>query len=230
MQRQIMIVGENLKFCKHLKYELQDEMLQCYYALNSTDGLRHLRHYPCRLVLYETAKISTDVLHQVGQIRAARPDVLIVVLCPDMGPQDYADVLTTADNFISHICDGQTCKSILEAVLRRSARTDPSAKNLLISEDGNVLIDPARRSVEVSSKTILLQRLPFNLLYFLAINEGIVFSRNQILEDVWGNDFDGDEHTLSNQVSKLREKLKLAPHSHNYIKTIHGVGYSFSSK
>lgn len=129
MQRQIMIVGENLKFCKHLKYEMQDEMLQCYYALNSTDGLRHLRHYPYRLVLYETAKISTDVLHQVGQIRAARPDVLIVVLCPDMGPQDYADVLTTADNFISHICDGQTCKSILEAVLRRSARTDQSAKN-----------------------------------------------------------------------------------------------------
>lgn len=230
MGERIMLIGEDLGFCKKLKYELQDERLQCYYALGVTDGLRHLLCYPYRLVLYETFTIGAAALHQVEQIRAVRPEVLLMVLCPNMEPQDYAAVLTIADNVISHLCDGQTYKNILEAVLHRNARTDSTVKQFLISKDGNVLVDPTRRTVEVSDKVISLQRLPFNLLYFLAVNEGIVLSRTQILEAVWGNDFDGGEHTLSNQVSKLREKLKLTLSSHNYIKTIHGVGYSFNSK
>lgn len=103
MGERIMLIGEDLKFCKKLKYELQDERFQCYYALSVADGLRHLLRYPYRLALFETSTISPDALRQVEQIRAVCPEMLLVVLCPNMEPQNYAAVLTTADNVISHL-------------------------------------------------------------------------------------------------------------------------------
>lgn len=229
MGERIMLIGEDLKFCKKLKYELQDDRLQCYYALGFTDGLRHLLRYPYRLVLYEISAINTTALHQMEQIRAVRPEVLLLVICFNMVPQDYAVVLTTADNIIPHPCDGQTYKDILEAVLRRSARSEPIEKHFLISKDGNVLIDPTRRTVTLSDTKITLQRRQFDLLYFLMAHEGRVFGSNQIFQRVWNDDFDGDEHALRNQISKLRKTLKISPSTREYIQTVYGVGYCFNS-
>lgn len=69
MQWRIIIIGKDLKFCKQLKYDLQDDTLQCYYALSLDDGLRHLIHYPYRLVVLESLSISADTLNHVAQIR-----------------------------------------------------------------------------------------------------------------------------------------------------------------
>lgn len=229
MQRQIMMIGEDPEFCAQLNCDLQDETLQCYYTLNMADGLRHLLHYPYRLVVFESLSISTNSLCQVELIRNACPKIQIVALCPRICTQDLVAVLTFADNCLTLPCANQEYKIILEAILRRSVLADPSSKDFLISQDGNLLIDPARRSVQMSGKEIALQRRQFNLLYFLTANEGMVFSRDQLHQRVWGESCESCDHTLSSQMSSLRSKLKTVDSTKHYIRTEYGIGYSFDS-
>lgn len=229
MQWRIIIIGKDLKFCKQLKYDLQDDTLQCYYALSLDDGLRHLIHYPYRLVVFESLSISADTLNQVAQIRKVCPGIHIVALCPLIDPQDLAAVLTVAENCLPLPYDSRTYKKILEAILQRSVYADPLGKDFLISRDGNLLIDPLRRAVQMSGKEITLQRRQFNLLYFLTANEGMVFSREQLHQRLWGEFYEGCDHTLSSHVSSLRSKLRVVDRGKNYIRTEYGIGYCFDS-
>jgi len=126
--------------------------------------------------------------------------------------------------------------SILELVARVNAllrRQEAMAMNLRLDAGtlalGGLTIDPLARAVNLRGRDIELTPREFELLYFLARHPGTVFSRLNLLEQVWGYQHDGYEHTVNTHINRLRIKIERDPSEPEYILTVWGKGYKFTS-
>jgi len=111
----------------------------------------------------------------------------------------------------------------VRALLRRAGGTVTEH----VLECGGLTIDPARRAVTREGAAVPLTTLEFDLLYFLASRPGRVFSREALMEQVWGSDRVVDDRSIDSLVSRLRRKLEGDPAQPRYIQTIWGAGYRF---
>src|SRR5438105_3932766 len=114
----------------------------------------------------------------------------------------------------------------VDAVLRRATRLEETASFGLI-EVGDLVIDPACRTVAVDGEDVTLTAREFDLLLHLASNAGRVFSRDQLMEAVWNASFFTDTSTVTVHVRRLRAKIEPDPNTPRYIETARGVGYRF---
>jgi two-component system alkaline phosphatase synthesis response regulator PhoP len=112
----------------------------------------------------------------------------------------------------------------VKAVLRRS---HPASESQEVLHVGDLLIDTSRRQVTQGEKEIELTPREFDLLYTLALNRGIVMSREKLLERVWGYDYYGDTRTVDVHIRHMREKLGEDSSQPRYVETVWGVGYKF---
>jgi two-component system OmpR family response regulator len=114
----------------------------------------------------------------------------------------------------------------VRAMLRRTkmAQVTPSAEPALL-KIGNLEVDIARHRTSLSGATLELSPKEFDLLAFLAKNKGLVFSREQLLEKVWGYDFAGDSRTVDVHIRWLRQKIETDPGHPGLLVTVRGTGY-----
>lgn len=127
--------------------------------------------------------------------------------------------------------------SMLELAARvkgvfRRAEQAALAKNAVVMEErvieiGELLLDLQRREVHIHSKAVDLTAKEFDLLAYLACSPGRVFTRTQLLDQVWGYSHSGYEHTVNSHINRLRNKIERDPPNPEYIQTVWGVGYKF---
>lgn len=115
----------------------------------------------------------------------------------------------------------------VKAVLRRSSNHANNAESPVEFE--HLTLDPRSRTVTVNSDNVILTAKEFDLLWFLVRHPQQVFSRSQLLDNVWGYEFYGDESTVTVHVRRLREKIEPDPAKPTYIQTVWGVGYKFDA-
>jgi len=97
-------------------------------------------------------------------------------------------------------------------------------------EWGDLLVDTSRRRVRVAGKEVELTAREFELLHFFISHPGLVFSRVQLLDKVWGYNHDGYEHTVNSHINRLRSKIEQDPSNPKYVLTVWGVGYKFADR
>ena len=134
-----------------------------------------------------------------------------------------------ADDYLVKPFYGRELVARVKAVLRRAGPAGANGGG----EDGSlklgdVVIDPARRSVTVAGQPVTLRAREFDLLCFLARNQGLVLTRNQLLDNVWGYDFLGDSRLVDVAVARLRAKIEADPAEPRLVLTVRGVGYKAS--
>lgn len=127
-----------------------------------------------------------------------------------------------ADDYISKPFGIRELMARINAVLRRY--DDRETKNLTINVD-DLHINEDRHEVSINGKTVELTLKEFDLISFLAKNRGIVFTRDQLLDKVWGIDYAGETRTVDVHIRYLRRKLGLDENEDKYIQTIRGKGY-----
>lgn len=125
-----------------------------------------------------------------------------------------------ADDYITKPFGVMEFTSRVKAVLRRFQNSEYNKKKLLKCE--NITIDESRREVHTGDKVCILTYKEFELLKYLVLNKGIVLSRDKIMENVWGFDFQGESRTVDMHIKTLRQKLG---GDSNMIKTVRNVGY-----
>ena len=117
----------------------------------------------------------------------------------------------------------------VQAMLRRAGMTvtqpDPVNQTIII---GTLEIDTERHQVTLSGTELVLSPKEYDLLVFLAINKGLVFSREQLLEKVWGYDYAGDTRTVDVHIRWLRQKIEFDPSKPEKLLTVRGAGYKLT--
>ncbi len=134
-----------------------------------------------------------------------------------------------ADDYVTKPFSPKEVVARVRAVLRRTEGAEVSALARGVLEFGDSRIDFDRREVEVNGEPVRLTRKEFDLLETLASRPGHVFSRTQLLEEVWDFAWDGDSSTVTVHVRRLREKIEPVPSEPRHIMTVWGVGYRFDS-
>lgn len=218
--RKVLIADDEPDILEILKYNLSNEGYEVVTAKDGDEALEKAkRTMPDLIVLDVMMPRKTGV--EVCQLLRAQPafkDTLIIFLTAvnDEGTQ-IRGLETGADDYVSKPISPKVFLSRVNALFRRVNKAD--ARILTID---NITIDPERFIVQVNNQDIVLAKKEFELLYLLALKPGRVFLRNEILNQVWGNEVIVGDRTIDVHIRKIRQKLGI-----DCITTVKGVGYKF---
>jgi DNA-binding response OmpR family regulator len=182
------------------------------------------------LIVLDLMMPVVDGIEVTRALRHGDIDIPIIMLTAKGEESDRIHGLELgADDYVTKPFSPKELVARVKAVLRRASATplvDPQAQPLT-RED--LIVNPTTRQVWVShNEEVILTAKEFDLLWFLMNHPGQVFSRDQLLDNVWGYDFFGDASTVTVHVRRLREKIERNPNKPQFILTVWGVGYKFA--
>jgi DNA-binding response OmpR family regulator len=199
--------------------------------------------------------VAADGEEALAIVEKAPPHLIILdLMMPRLGGLELADILRDtldipiimltaksdeddrilglevgADDYVIKPFSPRELVARVKAVLRRAGDKTGAEEAAPLTFAG-LEIDPLTRTVVVQGDSVLLTAKEFDLLWFFANNPGRVFTRDQLLDKVWGYGFFGDASTITVHVRRLREKLEADPAHPHYILTVWGVGYKFTAE
>ena len=160
--------------------------------------------------------------------RALRTALDVPILMITARGEDYDRIMgldTGADDYIVKPFSAAEVMARVRAVLRRLERSAAPATRTLVRDSLTLLLDEERALI--AGHAIILTKKEFDILCLLAENKSRVFSRDHLLEILWGYDYEGDTRTVDTHIKRLRAKLAKVPHPDWEIRTVWGVGYAF---
>jgi two-component system, OmpR family, response regulator ResD len=177
------------------------------------------------LVVLDLMLPGIDGLEVCRALRRESKVPIIILSAKDEESDKVLGLGLGADDYVAKPFSPRELVARIQAVLRRARESTPEPGDQL--RHGPMKINPRGRGVEIDGRTIDLTAKEFDLLYFLARQPGQVFSREQLLDQVWDYQFVGDASTVTVHVRRLREKIEADPVRPRYVKTVWGVGYKF---
>lgn len=220
----ILVVDDEPDILEIISYNLRKEGYEVKTAENGYEAVAAAKEFLPDMILLDVMMPKMDGMEACKQIRALPSLKHSFILFLTAREEEFVEVLSFqagADDFLTKPIKPRALISRIEAVFRRSkeeARTEQT-KQIKV---GNLVIDRESYQVTQDGTVVVLARKEFELLFLLASRPGKVFTRDQILETIWGTDVVVINRTIDVHIRKLREKLGDA-----YITTIKGVGYKF---
>ncbi len=226
----ILIVDDDKNICELLRLYLEKEGYETRLAYDGEAAFVIFEQWQPDLVLLDIMMPKMDGWDTCRKIRAIS-DVPIIMLTAKGETFDKVLGLELgADDYIVKPFDAKEVVARIKAVLRRStiASKDDALDDERISYD-NLSLDLSKYELKVKGETVEAPPKEMELLFFLASHPGRVFTRDQLLDEVWGFEYYGDSRTIDVHIKRLREKLEDASPEWN-LKTVWGVGYKFEVK
>ena len=222
----LLIIEDDADINRLLCTSLEGAGYACRAAFSGSEGLLWAEKYDYDLVLLDLMLPGLTGEDFIAQIRQKKT-MPIIVVSAKLGVSDRVNVLQLgADDFIPKPFDNTEVLARVEAQLRRSRRF--SAPTPVALTAGALTLEPDSRAVSVRGREVSLTSREFDILALLMKNPRRAFSRAQIYEAVWGEDFLGDDNTVNVHVSNLRSKLARADPDTAYIKTVWGIGFKLA--
>lgn len=223
----VLLVDDDRDTLRLLRTNLEREGYQVSAIADPRVAVAEMRRLQPDLIMLDILLPGTDGLEICRQIRRTRDLAetgVIIVSALDSETDRVVGLEVGADDYISKPFSVREVMARTRAVLRRrDQRTNGDGQ---IRWD-QLIVDPHKHLVRVGTRNIELSALEFKLLYFLATNRGHVFSRDQLLDRVWGRDRSVTPRNVDVCIRRIREKVERRPDNPRYIQTIHGVGYRF---
>ncbi len=228
MVKKILIVEDESDLIKLLKYNLEKEGFRVSYATDGSIALAEVRRDPPDLVILDLMLPGLDGLEVCRQLRRSDKFSRIPLLMLSARSEEADRIVGLelgADDYVTKPFSMREVVARVRALLRRNEQAGPQKSKL---QRGDIMIDPMAHSVMVSGRTVELSALEFRLLHYLASHPGMVFSRDQLLDSVWGNDRTVTPRSVDVYIRRVREKIENQPQQPIYVQTVHGVGYRFA--
>lgn len=219
----ILIVDDEPDILEFLSYNLRKEGYSVYTANNGKEGLEAAKKVHPHLIILDVMMPEIDGIETCREIRATDGLKNTLIAFLTARSEDYSQIAgfdAGADDYINKPIKPRVLVSRIQALLRRFSNAEE--KSLPSVDVGGLKIDRERFNVIKDGEEINLPKKEFELLSLLATKPGKVFTREEILERVWGGDVVVGDRTIDVHIRKLREKL-----GEEYIKTVKGVGYKF---
>ncbi len=229
MKHNLLIVEDNVDIAGLIQLHAKDINCDSDIAADGKQALAMFKQGDYQLVILDLMLPEIDGLEVCRQLRAIDYYVPILMLTSKSSEIDRVIGLEVgADDYISKPFSIPELMARIKVQFRRNDALLSNAKELSNPlQFGELIIDPGRHVVTVASEDIILTAREFELLLHFASNPGLVFSRLQLLEQVWGYNYEGYEHTVNSHINRLRAKIEKDPTMPIYILTVWGVGYRF---
>ena len=226
MSKKILIVEDEHDLVRLIKYNLEKEGFRVSSVTDGSLVLAELRREEPDLLVLDLMLPGMDGLEICRQVR--RHDrfagIPILMLTARSGEADRVVGLELgADDYVTKPFSMRELVARIRALLRRHDAT-PLRNSV---QRGDLVIDPSAHAVIIAGRQVELSALEFRLLHHLASHPGLVFSRDQLLDRVWGNDRSVTPRSVDVYIRRVREKIESEPQQPAYLQTVHGVGYRF---
>ena len=217
----ILLIDDEPDILEFLSYNLRKENYEVFIAENGIDGIKIAKEEKPDLIILDVMMPGMDGMDTCAEIRKIPKLKNTLIAFLTARNEDYSQIAgfdVGADDYISKPIKPKVLLSRVKALLRRSGEMS----NPDIIEVGGLNIDREKYSVKKNGEEIIFPKKEFELLSLLASKPGRVYTREEILDKVWGDDVVVGDRTIDVHIRKLREKL-----GEEYIRTVKGVGYKF---
>lgn len=221
--QKVLVVDDEEPILELLRYNLEKGGYQVETAVNGMDAIGIAKRFLPDLVLLDIMMPVMDGVETCRRIREIPELQKIFIVFLTARSEEYSEVAAFdvgADDYIMKPIKPRALMSRIQAIFRRDSKTDLPANAI---ETGDLKIDRTSYTVTVKGREVALPKKEFELLYFLARNPNKVYSREDLLANIWGTDVYVVPRTVDVHIRKVREKV-----GDDYITTVKGVGYKFS--
>lgn len=220
--QKILVVDDEADILELVKYNLSKEGYEVKTALDGIKAVEVARSFVPDLIILDIMMPKQDGVETCRQVRELPELVNVFVIFLTARSEEYSEVAAFemgADDYITKPIKPRALVSRINALFRRESKKKKESNKIKI---GDLIVDRSSYTVMAGENIITLPKKEFELLFFLAQNPGKVFSRDELLQNIWGTDVYVLARTVDVHIRKVREKI-----GEGYISTIKGVGYKF---
>ncbi|MGP2526537.1 response regulator transcription factor [Acidaminococcus sp. LBK-2] len=228
-QQTVLIADDEPQIREILSIYFKKEGFKVIEAADGAEALVQVQAGKPDIILLDIMMPVLDGLEVCKQVRKISDIPIIMLTAKDSDDDRILGLEIGADDYISKPFNTREVVARVKAVLRRT-NASISSQNKQVLEYPNLMINLSEYRVVAFGREITFTAKEMELLWCLASNPGIVFSRNQLLEKIWGYTYYGDTRTVDTHIKRVRHKLDIPPDSTWDIMTVWGVGYKFEVK
>lgn len=227
MAKKVLVVDDEKLIVKGIRFSLEQDGMEVTCAYDGEEALRLAQENKFDMILLDIMLPKMDGFEVCQAIRefSNMPIVMLTAKGDDM--DKILGLEYGADDYITKPFNILEVKARIKAIMRRTAAGEPKEENSKVIESGDLKLDCESRRLFVQGREINLTAKEFDLLELLVMNPNKVYSRENLLNLVWGYEYPGDVRTVDVHVRRLREKIEPNPSEPKYVHTKWGVGYFY---
>lgn len=227
MAVKVLVVDDEKLIVKGIKFSLEQDAMEVDAAYDGEEALSMIQNKDYDIVILDVMLPKMDGIQVCQQVREFSQVPILMLTAKGEDMDKILGLEYGADDYMTKPFNILELKARIKAILRRSH--SPEKTNGNIGEFHDMKIDYDSRRVFIKNQEANLTAKEFDLLEMLSKNPGKVYSREKLLDIVWGYDYPGDVRTVDVHVRRLREKIEPNPGDPTYIQTKWGVGYFFKA-
>lgn len=229
-QQIVLIADDEAQIREILRIYFEKEGFKVIEAADGAEAILQAQGGKPDIIVLDIMMPVLDGLEVCKQVRKISDIPIIMLTAKDEDDDRILGLEIGADDYITKPFNTREVVARVKAVLRRSGQQKAAPKGQEIIEYPNLTINLSEYRVIAFGKQVVFTAKEMELLWHLASNPGIVFSRNQLLETIWGYTYYGDTRTVDTHIKRVRHKLDIPKDSQWDIQTVWGVGYKFEVK
>ncbi|MBU5232252.1 response regulator transcription factor [Agathobacter rectalis] len=230
MAKKVLVVDDEKLIVKGIRFSLLQDDMEVDCAYDGEEALNLAKSNAYDMILLDVMLPKMDGFEVCQAIREFS-DVPIIMLTAKGDDMDKILGLEYgADDYITKPFNILEVKARIKAIMRRTSPAKVVKEQTSVIEKGDIKLDCDSRRLFINDEEINLTAREFELLEILVKNENKVYSRESLLNLVWGKDYPGDVRTVDVHVRRLREKIEINPSEPKYVHTKWGVGYYYNQK
>ncbi|NLL90008.1 MAG: response regulator transcription factor [Dehalococcoidales bacterium] len=231
MADKILVVEDDLNLLATLRYNLKKEGYDVVTAADGAEALEAARREKPALLILDVMLPKLSGLEVCRILRSEMPVPILMLTAKADETDKIIGLGIGADDYMTKPFSVRELLARVAAMLRRVKMVQqPADEKDSVLKYQDIEIDPASHTVKIKGKATDMNPKEFDLLTFFIKNKGLVLSREQILQKVWGYEYAGDTCTVDVHVRWLREKIEAEPQSPKLLLTVHGIGYKMEGK
>ena len=227
MSKRVLVVDDEKLIVKGIRFSLEQDGMEVDAAYDGEEALKLIRENHYDMILLDVMLPKYDGFEVCQRVREFSDVPVIMLTAKGDDMNKILGLEYGADDYIIKPFNILEVKARIKAIMRRVGKRDADGENPKVLVKGDMKIDCESRRVTIGEKEVNLTAKEFDLLELLAMNPNKVYSREQLLDQIWGYEYIGDTRTVDVHIRRLREKVEANPSDPKYVYTKWGVGYYF---
>ena len=227
MGKKVLVVDDEKLIVKGIRFSLEQDGMEVDCAYDGEEALEYAKKNKYDLILLDVMLPKYTGFEVCQQIREFSNVPIIMLTAKSEDMDKILGLEYGADDYITKPFNILEVKARIKAIMRRAGVKETENKNDNVISMSDMKLDRESRRVFIQNKEVNLTTKEFEVLELLIMNPGKVYSRDNLLKLIWGEDYPGDVRTVDVHIRRLREKIESNPSEPKYVQTKWGLGYFF---